>query len=171
MPLSKPCPGIERYVIALACVAITLRPIVPQPVDALPRRYVLRLRTWRVRQEPYAAMPTMVPSSTTQSATFTRRSPRTRTIRPPRARTSRRRTGRHRARCGTQGRRAARPRSARRGAARASLAQRDEIREQPVRAGDRFGELAEPRQAGIDDVSLAVPRHEQAALERRLAGV
>jgi hypothetical protein len=28
-------------------VAITLRPIVPQPVDALPRRYVLRLRTWR----------------------------------------------------------------------------------------------------------------------------
>ena len=67
--------GSERNVIALACVAITLRPIVPQPVDALPRRYVLRLRTWRVRQEPYAAMPTMVPSSTTQSATFTRRSP------------------------------------------------------------------------------------------------
>src|SRR2546429_885706 len=65
MPLSKPWPGIERNVIALACVAITLRPIVPQPADALPRRYVLRLRTWRVRQEPYAAMPTMVPSSTT----------------------------------------------------------------------------------------------------------
>jgi len=37
---------------ALACVAITLRPIVPQPVDALPRIYVLRLRTWRVRQKP-----------------------------------------------------------------------------------------------------------------------
>ncbi len=74
MPLSKPWPGSERNVIALACVAITLRPIVPQPVDALPRRYVLRLRTWRVRQAPYAAMPTMVPSSTTQSATFTRRS-------------------------------------------------------------------------------------------------
>ncbi len=29
---------------------------------------------WRVRQEPYAAMPTMVPSNTTQSARFTRRS-------------------------------------------------------------------------------------------------
>src|SRR5690242_18659851 len=29
MPLSKPCPGIERKVIALACVAITDRPIVP----------------------------------------------------------------------------------------------------------------------------------------------
>ena len=74
MPLSKPCPGMERKVIALACVAITDRPIVPQPVDWLPLRYVLRLPTWRVRQDPYAAMPTMVPSNTTQSATFTRRS-------------------------------------------------------------------------------------------------
>jgi hypothetical protein len=45
MPLSKPWPGMERKVIALACVAITLRPIVPQPVDVWPRRYVLRLRT------------------------------------------------------------------------------------------------------------------------------
>jgi hypothetical protein len=61
-------------VIALACVAITERPIVPQPVDWLPRRYVLRLRMCRVRQKPYAAMPTMVPTNTSQSATFTRRS-------------------------------------------------------------------------------------------------
>jgi len=74
MPLSKPWPGIERKVIALACVAITLSPIVPHPMAASPRMYVLRLRTWRVRQNPYAAMPTMVPSSTAQSAAFTRRS-------------------------------------------------------------------------------------------------
>jgi hypothetical protein len=52
MPLSKPWPGIERKVIALAWVAITDRPIVAHPVDWLPLRYVLRLRTWRVRQAP-----------------------------------------------------------------------------------------------------------------------
>src|SRR5262245_51016916 len=73
MPLSKPCPGIDRNVIALACVAMTERPIVPHPVDWLPRRYVLRLRMWRVRQNPYAAMPTMVPTRTSQSARFTTR--------------------------------------------------------------------------------------------------
>src|SRR5437762_1069225 len=116
-------------------------------------------------------MPTIVPSSTTQSATFTRRSPSTRSTGSPRARTSRRRTGRRCARCRTRGRRAARPPSARRAAARVSLAERDEIREQPIRARDCFGELAEPCQAGVDEVSLAVPRREQAALERRLAGV
>jgi hypothetical protein len=52
MPLSNPCPGMDRKVMALACVAITERPMVPQPMDRLPLRYVLRLRTWRVRQDP-----------------------------------------------------------------------------------------------------------------------
>jgi hypothetical protein len=44
MPLSKPWPGIDRKVMALACVAITESPIVPQPMEGLPLRYVLRLR-------------------------------------------------------------------------------------------------------------------------------
>src|SRR6185295_8110857 len=75
------------------------------------------------------------------------------------------------ARYGSLGPRVARSRCARRGRARASLAERDEIREQPIRAGDRFGKLAEPRQAGVDEVALAVSRHQQSARERRLAGV
>src|ERR1700675_1903011 len=128
MPLSKPCPGIERKVIALACVAITDRPIVPQPADWLPFRYVLRLRVWRVRHEPYAAMPTMVPSNTTQSATFTRRSGRTPPAGPPREQTTQTRTGTRRATCGIRAGRAARRRIAGQAAAVRSLAQRDEIR-------------------------------------------
>src|SRR5713226_6916942 len=171
MPLSKPCPGIERKVIALACVAITDRPIVPQPVDWLPLRYVLRLRMWRVRHEPYAAMPTMVPSNTTQSATFTRRSERTSPAGPPRGQTTRTRTGTRRATCGTQAGRGARHRIAGQAAAVGSLAQGDEIREQPIRSGHSFRKLPKPRQAGVHEIPLSVPCHEQAASERCLAGI
>src|SRR5262245_28459008 len=159
MPLSNPCPGIDRNVIALACVAITDRPIVPHPVDWLPRRYVLRLRMWRVRQKPYAAMPTIVPTSTSQSAQITTRSAETPPAAPPPGRTIRTRTGRRHPTTGSPADRAApRPRADR--AAVGSLAYRDEIREQPIRSGHPFRQLAKPGEARIDDVALSVLRHQ-----------
>ena len=36
MPFSKPWPGMDRKVIALACVAMTEIPIVPHRVERLP---------------------------------------------------------------------------------------------------------------------------------------
>ena len=60
MPLSNPWPGVERKVIALAWVAITERPIVPQPVNWAPFKYRFRLCRPRVTHMPYTAMPTIV---------------------------------------------------------------------------------------------------------------
>src|SRR6185312_11935112 len=127
MPLSKPCPGIERKVIALACVAITDRPIVIHPVDRRPFRYVLRLRIWRVRHEPYAAMPPRVPRNTTQSATFMRKSGRTPRAGSPRGQTTRIRTDTRCATHGIQADRAARRRTAGQAAVARSFTQGDEI--------------------------------------------
>src|SRR5215470_5343036 len=171
MPLSKPWPGMDRNVMALACVAITERPIVPQPMDWPPLRYVLRLRTWRVRQDPYAAMPTMVPSSTTQSAKFTRRTGKRARAVLRRARTSRTQTGRCHARCGSRAHPVAHsPRTVRVATAR-SLAEGNEVREQPIGAGHTFGKLAKPREARVDEISLSVPGHEKSALKGLLAGI
>src|SRR5437867_8139641 len=154
MPLSKPCPGMERKVMALACVAITERPMVPQPMDRLPLRYVLRLLTWRVRQDPYVAMPSMVPRRTTQSTRFTRNTGRRRRGARRRARTTRSRTGRRCARYGIRAHPAARSPRAGRAAAVASLAQRDEIGKQPIRSGHSLRELAKPGEARVDEISL-----------------
>src|SRR5262247_3981893 len=156
MPLSNPWPGIERKVMALAWVAITLRPMVPQPAESSPRRYVLRLRTWRVRQDPYAAMPTMVPSSTTQSARFTRRTGKRAQAVLPRARTSRTRTGRCHATCGSRAHPVAHSPRTIRVATAGSLAEGDEVREQPIGAGHTFGKLAEPREARVHEIPLPV---------------
>src|SRR5690242_17986742 len=78
---------------------------------------------------------------------------------------------RRRARYGTRGLRAPPPRSSPRRAARASFPERDEIREQSIGTGDGFGELAKPGEARVDEVSLALPSHQEAALERSLAGI
>src|ERR1700704_5664857 len=116
-------------------------------------------------------MPSMVPSNTTQSTRFTRRSRRTPRAAPPRARTTRTRTGTRRATCGTQAVRAARRQIADQAAEVGSLAQGDEIRENPIRSGHSFRQLSKPRQGSVDEITLPVPRHEQAASERRLAGI
>src|SRR5271165_1056771 len=165
MPLSKPCPGIERKVTALACVAITDRPIVPHPVDRRPFKYVLRLRIWRVRHEPYAAIPLRVPRNTTQSAMFMRSAGRTRRAGSQRGQTTRTRTGTRRATCEIPAGRAARHRIAGRAIVVRSFTQGDEIRKQPIRSGHPFGKLPKPRKAGVDEIALAVPRHEHAASE------
>src|SRR5262245_34202740 len=113
----------------------------------------------------------MVPSNTTQSARFTRRFARTRRAVPRRARTRRARTGRPAASCGVRAGPAARRQPAVRAAAIESPAERDQVGEQPVRPGHALGELAEPREARVHDVALAVPRDKEPAAERRLAGI
>src|SRR6266581_7412144 len=52
-----------------------------------------------------------------------------------------------------------------------SLAQREEIREETIGAGDTSGELSEKAQPGVHVRALAHRGHEQSALERRLAGI
>src|SRR5690242_1074379 len=171
MPLSNPCPGIERKVIALACVAITDRPIVPHPVDRRPFRYVLRLRIWRVRHEPYAAIPPRVPRNTSQSAMFMRRSGRTPRAGPQRGQTTRIRTGTRRARHGIRADRAARRRTADQTVVDRSFTQGDEIGKQPIGSGHTLRKLPKPRKTGVDEIPLALPRHEQTAAEGRFPGI
>ena len=67
---------------------------------------------------------------------------------------------------GIRAARAARRRIAGRAAVVGSLAQRDEICEQPIRSGHAFRELAKPREAGVHEIALPMPGHEQAALKR-----
>src|SRR5215475_9429587 len=114
-------------------------------------------------------MPIMVPRSTTQSARFTRRTGRTLRATPPRARTSRARTGRRPARCGSRAHPAHRRWVGR--TAGASLAERDQIGEEPIRAGHAFRELAKPREGRVHEIAFPVPCHEQPALERLLAWI
>src|SRR5207302_9127242 len=47
------------------------------------------------------------------------------------------------------------------------LAERQQDREQPIRAGDARGELPEEAQPGVHARAFSDGRHEQAALERR----
>ena len=53
----------------------------------------------------------------------------------------------------------------------ASLAQGDEIGEQAIRAGHSLRELTKPRESCVHEIALPVPRHEEPALERLLAGI
>src|SRR4029453_5239784 len=116
-------------------------------------------------------MPSMVPSRTTQSRRFTRRTGR----RPREARrgerTTRSRTGRCCARYGIRAHPEARSPRAGRPPVVASLAQGDEIGEQPIRARHALRELAKPREARVDEITFPVPRHEETALERLLPGI
>ena len=64
--------------------------------------------------------------------------------------------------CGIRAARAARRRIAGRAAVVGSLAERDEICEQPIRSRHSFRELAKPREAGVHEIALPVPGHEQA---------
>src|SRR6266705_2814398 len=52
-----------------------------------------------------------------------------------------------------------------------SLAQRQEVREEPICAGDAGRELSEKAQSGIPVPALAHRRHEESTLERQLAGI
>ena len=145
----------------------------PSRWTVLPLRYVLRLRTWRVRQEPYAAMPThgaeqhdpidevheKIRVNTVKKITTSDEPPEDEQVdAAPGAESGDVRAARRRS--------AGRARGARR-----HLPSETRFANSRYAPGTAFGELAEPRQAGVDEVALAVPRHEQAAPERRLAGI
>src|SRR5437667_10323695 len=51
------------------------------------------------------------------------------------------------------------------------LAERQEVREEPISARDPRGQLPEKAQSRVDVRPLAEPGHEQPALERGLAGI
>src|SRR6266550_6309775 len=52
-----------------------------------------------------------------------------------------------------------------------SLAERQEVREEPIGAGDASRELSEEAQPGVHVCALAHRGDEQSTLERRLAGI
>src|SRR2546423_13998072 len=51
------------------------------------------------------------------------------------------------------------------------FAQRQDVREEPIGAGDTGGQLSEKAQPRVDVRAFSYPRHEQAPRERRLARV
>src|SRR5664280_1643371 len=106
----------------------------------------------------------------------TRRPPAT----PPTAQSSRARTSKPRARCEARAGPAKLRRpagcqtdgwQARRSTGTVSFSERNEIGKEPVGAGHARGELPEPRESGVDVMTLPVFGDQQTALERDLAGV